>query len=204
MAVPQTYRCPCRLGTVWQIVNYNKYQDISAQRQLALDGKTNSGQAGNGPQNGPETDRNRTTREEVKEKKNAGPDGTGASADPVKALFDIGVDILTKAGKPEGQARSLESPLQRQVEKKRYKPEEGDVVVIRGLWEGEYLVEAIERVSDAQGGNERHTGFILYVRFRRLADGGEYDPKGKTHSVYERDPSIYGAKKIRTMRKGWT
>lgn len=115
MAVPQTNRCPRRLGTVWKIVNYNKYQDISAQRQLALDGKTNGGRAGNEPQNGPETDRNRTTREEGKRKSNAGPDGTGASADPVKALFDIGVEILTAAGRSENNARSLVGKWRKQV-----------------------------------------------------------------------------------------
>jgi len=153
MAVPQTYRCPCRLGTVWQIVNYNKYQDISAQRQLALDGKTNSGQAGNGPQNGPETDRNRTTREEVKEKKNAGPDGTGASADPVKTLFDIGVDILTKAGKPEGQARSLVGKWRKQVSDEKLAsifvsaPSKTDPVG--------YVTKAVNNTTE-QGGGKPH------------------------------------------------
>lgn len=37
----------------------------------------------------------------------AAPKRAGASADPVKAIFDLGVDILTQAGRSESQARSL-------------------------------------------------------------------------------------------------
>ena len=59
---------------------------------------------------------------EPERKKDAVQKGTGAGADPVKAIFDLGVGILIEAGKKEPQARTLVGKWRKDVGDEKLAP----------------------------------------------------------------------------------
>lgn len=74
--------------TIITICNYDKYQDVAGVE-------------------GQEGGQRRAKEGPTKEQDNKYPNGTGKPVDPVKIMFDSGIELLTGAGKSVGNARSI-------------------------------------------------------------------------------------------------
>lgn len=106
--------------SVITICNYDKYQQIPPKREAppeALDEAAN--EAGVRQRRGTEQE-----EEEVKNSSEANASGGAPPADPLKQVFDLGVELLTATGATEKQARSLLG---------KWRKSHGEAKVLQGL-----------------------------------------------------------------------